>query len=273
MHAATYARSIGRVVAFSLAAFRQAFAGGRALSSEDAVVIAGSGCEMHPKALLDRVRDARDEERAGARDRARGRARRAQRSRRVGAGRRRAAGRVFDGRDCLERAAAACAAVGVMRAKAAYELTVTRTGRAPGRLAAPDRVDHIEVVSVDDLEVVLFWDVPGRDTGGWRPRCAPTWNASTPRSSSGAGRPSTRRPTSARCLAAGRGRRFGRPGEPADQPAGDRAPGPRERGLERRGRVDRDRDDRAFVVRQRLDEMIDRHEADLAGPGLARIHA
>ena len=52
MQAATYARSIGRVVAFSLAAFRQAFAGGRALSSEDAVVIAGSGCEMHPKALL-----------------------------------------------------------------------------------------------------------------------------------------------------------------------------------------------------------------------------
>ena len=52
-----------------------------------------------------------------------------------------------------------------MRAKAAYELTVTRTGRAPGRLAAPDRVDHIEVVSVDDLEVVLFWDVHARDTG------------------------------------------------------------------------------------------------------------
>ena len=52
-----------------------------------------------------------------------------------------------------------------MRAKAAYELTVTRTGRAPGRLAAPDRVDHIEVVRLDDLEVVLFWDVHARDTG------------------------------------------------------------------------------------------------------------
>ncbi len=52
-----------------------------------------------------------------------------------------------------------------MRAKAAYELTVTRTGRAPGRLAAPDRVDHIEVVSTEDLEVVLFWDVAARDTG------------------------------------------------------------------------------------------------------------
>ena len=52
MLAATYARAIGRVVPFSLAAFRQAFAGGRALSSDDAIVIAGSGCEMHPKALL-----------------------------------------------------------------------------------------------------------------------------------------------------------------------------------------------------------------------------
>jgi len=52
MLAATYARSIGRVVPFALAAFRQAFAGGRALSSDDAIVIAGSGCEMHPRALL-----------------------------------------------------------------------------------------------------------------------------------------------------------------------------------------------------------------------------
>lgn len=51
-----------------------------------------------------------------------------------------------------------------MRAKAAYDLTVTRTGRAPGRLAAPDRVDLIEVVSLDDLEVVLFWDIPARET-------------------------------------------------------------------------------------------------------------
>ncbi|CAB4345336.1 unannotated protein [freshwater metagenome] len=46
-----------------------------------------------------------------------------------------------------------------------YDVIVTRTGLAPGRLAAADRFDHIEVVSVDDLEVVLFWDVPGRATG------------------------------------------------------------------------------------------------------------
>jgi hypothetical protein len=52
-----------------------------------------------------------------------------------------------------------------MRAKAAYELTVTRTGLAPGRLASPDRFDHIELVRLEDLEPVLFWDVPARETG------------------------------------------------------------------------------------------------------------
>jgi 2-hydroxychromene-2-carboxylate isomerase len=52
MRAATYAKSIGKVVAFSLAAYRQAFAGGRALDSEDNVLIAASACEMHPRAVL-----------------------------------------------------------------------------------------------------------------------------------------------------------------------------------------------------------------------------
>lgn len=52
MRAATYAKQIGRGVAFSLAAFRQAFAAGRDLSSEDTVLIAGAACEMHPAALL-----------------------------------------------------------------------------------------------------------------------------------------------------------------------------------------------------------------------------
>ena len=46
-----------------------------------------------------------------------------------------------------------------------YDVIVTRTGIAPGRLAAADRFDHVEVVSVEDLEVVLFWDVPARATG------------------------------------------------------------------------------------------------------------
>jgi 2-hydroxychromene-2-carboxylate isomerase len=63
--AATYAKSIGRVVAFSLAAFRQAFAGGHALDT-DHVLIAASACEMHPRAVLKalesrRVREQLDE--------------------------------------------------------------------------------------------------------------------------------------------------------------------------------------------------------------------
>ena len=51
MLAATYARQVGRAVPFALAAWRQAFAAGRALD-EDGIVIAGSACEMHPTALL-----------------------------------------------------------------------------------------------------------------------------------------------------------------------------------------------------------------------------
>src|SRR5579859_1760033 len=52
MLAATYAKRVGRAVAFSLAAFRQAFAGGRDLGEESTVLIAGAACEMHPVALL-----------------------------------------------------------------------------------------------------------------------------------------------------------------------------------------------------------------------------
>ena len=52
MLAATYAKRIGRVVGFSLAAFRQAFAAGRDLGEEDTLLIAGAACEMHPAALL-----------------------------------------------------------------------------------------------------------------------------------------------------------------------------------------------------------------------------
>jgi 2-hydroxychromene-2-carboxylate isomerase len=51
MLAATYAKQIGRAVAFSLAAFRQTFAGGRDLGDENTVLIAGAACEMHPVAL------------------------------------------------------------------------------------------------------------------------------------------------------------------------------------------------------------------------------
>ena len=52
MRAATFAQQIGRAVAFSLAAFRQAFAGGRDLSNIDNVLIAAAACELHPNAVL-----------------------------------------------------------------------------------------------------------------------------------------------------------------------------------------------------------------------------
>ena len=70
MRAAVFAQQGGRAVAFSLAAFRQAFAGGRDLSVTDNVLIAAAACELHPRAVLkgietravkDRLRAATDE--------------------------------------------------------------------------------------------------------------------------------------------------------------------------------------------------------------------
>jgi 2-hydroxychromene-2-carboxylate isomerase len=78
MLAATYAKQIGRAVAFSLAAFRQAFAAGRDLSDRDNVLLAAAACEMHPTAVIkgaelrgtrERLTAATDEARAaGVRD-------------------------------------------------------------------------------------------------------------------------------------------------------------------------------------------------------------
>ncbi len=52
MRAATFAKEIGRAVAFSLAAFRQAFNAGRDLSQVDNVLVAAAACELHPNAVL-----------------------------------------------------------------------------------------------------------------------------------------------------------------------------------------------------------------------------
>src|SRR3954468_4567106 len=52
MLVATYAKQIGRAVAFSLAAFRQAFAAGRDLGERDNVLLAAAACEMHPAAVI-----------------------------------------------------------------------------------------------------------------------------------------------------------------------------------------------------------------------------
>jgi 2-hydroxychromene-2-carboxylate isomerase len=51
MRVATFAAEIGKGVSFPLAAFRQAFAGGRDLSDRDNVLIAAAACEMHPVAV------------------------------------------------------------------------------------------------------------------------------------------------------------------------------------------------------------------------------
>jgi 2-hydroxychromene-2-carboxylate isomerase len=51
MLVATFAKQIGRGVAFSLAAFRQAYAAGRDLGDPDTVMLAAAACEMHPTAI------------------------------------------------------------------------------------------------------------------------------------------------------------------------------------------------------------------------------
>jgi hypothetical protein len=50
-----------------------------------------------------------------------------------------------------------------MRANRAFELIVSREGREPAFLADPRRLDRIELVSVDNGEVVLFWELPAKD--------------------------------------------------------------------------------------------------------------
>jgi 2-hydroxychromene-2-carboxylate isomerase len=52
MRAATFAAGAGKTVAFALAAFRQAYAGGKDLGDPDNVLVAAAACEIHPRALL-----------------------------------------------------------------------------------------------------------------------------------------------------------------------------------------------------------------------------
>jgi 2-hydroxychromene-2-carboxylate isomerase len=109
MRAATYAKQVGRAVAFSLAAFRQAYAGGRDLGSQDTVLIAAAACEMHPTAVLKAiglrsVTEALDA--ANARAYAAGV--RSVPAIQIGAS-------VLEGEDCVERAAALLGDHGVHR--------------------------------------------------------------------------------------------------------------------------------------------------------------
>jgi 2-hydroxychromene-2-carboxylate isomerase len=103
MRVATYAKQIGRTVAFALAAYRQAFAGGRSLAEPDNVVIAAAACEMHPAAVL-KAAELRGVREALAAATARARALGVRDVPAVWTGE-----RVFHGHADLERAAAALA--------------------------------------------------------------------------------------------------------------------------------------------------------------------
>jgi 2-hydroxychromene-2-carboxylate isomerase len=70
LRAAVFAEQTGRLVALTLALFRQAFAAGRNLSDVDNVLLAAAACELHPRAVLkgietqsvkDRLREATEE--------------------------------------------------------------------------------------------------------------------------------------------------------------------------------------------------------------------
>ncbi len=99
---AAYAKRIGRAVAFSLAAFRQAFAGGRDLGAEDTVLIAAAASEMHPAAVLKGITlRSTTEALAHAHRRARGAGLATVPAIAVGP-------HVFSGQDAVEAAALAC---------------------------------------------------------------------------------------------------------------------------------------------------------------------
>jgi hypothetical protein len=50
-----------------------------------------------------------------------------------------------------------------MKANRAFKLIVSRGSAEPAFLADPHRRDRVEVVSVADGEVVLFWELPAKD--------------------------------------------------------------------------------------------------------------
>jgi hypothetical protein len=47
-----------------------------------------------------------------------------------------------------------------VRANRAFHLIASREG--PAFMADEDRLDRVEVISIDDGEVVLFWEVPAK---------------------------------------------------------------------------------------------------------------
>jgi hypothetical protein len=50
-----------------------------------------------------------------------------------------------------------------VKANRVFHLTVSRGGHEPVFLADRRRLDRIEVVSVDDGELLLYWDLPAKE--------------------------------------------------------------------------------------------------------------
>jgi len=50
-----------------------------------------------------------------------------------------------------------------MKANRVFHLTVTKGGREPAFLADRGRLDRIEVMSVDDGELLLYWELPAKE--------------------------------------------------------------------------------------------------------------
>jgi hypothetical protein len=50
-----------------------------------------------------------------------------------------------------------------MKANRVFHLIVTRGGREPAFLADRRRLDRIEVVSIDDGDLLLYWELPPKD--------------------------------------------------------------------------------------------------------------
>ena len=50
-----------------------------------------------------------------------------------------------------------------MKANRVFHLIVTRGGREPAFMADRRRVDRVEVVTIDDGELLLYWELPAKD--------------------------------------------------------------------------------------------------------------
>jgi hypothetical protein len=50
-----------------------------------------------------------------------------------------------------------------VKANRAYELIVSRGGVQPAFLAGSSRLDRIEIVSIDDGEVIMYWELPAKE--------------------------------------------------------------------------------------------------------------